>query len=48
VLGADGSKEPTQANSAQEGEGRPIEVPRSDDPATQARQLADFLRTQSR
>ena len=28
--------------------GRPSSVPRSDDPATQARQLSDFLRAQSR
>ena len=48
VLGADGSKEPTKANSAQQDGARPIEVPRSDDPATQARQLADFLRAQAR
>jgi hypothetical protein len=26
----------------------PVAVPRSDDPATQARQLSDFLRAQSR
>jgi eukaryotic-like serine/threonine-protein kinase len=49
VLGAGESNEPTKANSAaQDGQNRVIEVPRSDDPATQARQLADFLRTQAR
>jgi hypothetical protein len=49
VLGAGESNEPTKANSAaQNGQNRVIEVPRSDDPATQARQLADFLRTQAR
>ena len=49
VLGTGESNEPTKANSAaQDGQNRVIEVPRSDDPATQARQLADFLRTQAR
>jgi eukaryotic-like serine/threonine-protein kinase len=49
VLGSGGSKEPTKANSAGQGEqNRSVEVPRSDDPATQARQLADFLRAQAR
>lgn len=47
VLGSRGSNEPTKPNSAGQGApNRAVEVPRSDDPATQARQLADFLRAQ--
>jgi serine/threonine protein kinase len=38
------SKDKQQARAA----AAPVAVPRSDDPATQARQLADFLRAQSR
>ncbi|HEY6638499.1 MAG TPA: hypothetical protein VIZ61_12520, partial [Solirubrobacterales bacterium] len=38
------SKDKRQARAA----AAPVAVPRSDDPATQARQLADFLRAQSR
>jgi hypothetical protein len=38
------SKDKQQARAA----AAPVAVPRSDDPATQARQLADFLRDQSR
>jgi eukaryotic-like serine/threonine-protein kinase len=45
----DGSEEPTTAKSAaQQRQSRTVDVPRSDDPATQARQLADFLRAQAR
>jgi protein kinase-like protein len=48
ALGSDGgSDSPTRADGAKQPP-RPTVVPRSDDPAQQARELADFLRAQSR
>jgi sugar phosphate isomerase/epimerase len=48
ALGSDGgSDSPTKAVGAKQPPRR-TEVPRSDDPAQQARELADFLRAQSR
>ena len=48
ALGSDGgSDSPTKADGAKQPP-RPTAVPRSDDPAQQARELADFLRAQSR
>jgi serine/threonine protein kinase len=41
---SDSPSEPTEARQP----AAPVSVPQSDDPATQARQLADFLRAQSR
>ena len=48
ALGSDGgSDSPTRADGAKQPP-RPTVVPRSDDPGQQARELADFLRAQSR
>ena len=48
ALGSDGGPDsPTRADGAKQPP-RPTVVPRSDDPAQQARELADFLRAQSR
>jgi hypothetical protein len=48
ALGSDGgSDSPTRADGTKQPP-RPTVVPRSDDPAQQARELADFLRAQSR
>jgi tRNA A-37 threonylcarbamoyl transferase component Bud32 len=48
VLGSGGSDSPSDAKSAAQPAAPAPEVPQSDDAATQARQLADFLRAQSR
>ncbi len=49
LLNSGGSEGPSKAKSeAQRAPSRPVQVPRSDDPATQARQLADFFRAQAR
>jgi hypothetical protein len=47
ALNSNGSDAPTKADGAKQ-RPRPTAVPRSDDPAQQARDLADFLRAQSR
>ncbi len=48
ALGSNGGSDaPTKADGAKQPP-RPTAVPRSDDPAQQARELADFLRAQSR
>ena len=47
ALNSNGSDAPTKADGAKQ-RSRPTAVPRSDDPAQQARELADFLRAQSR
>jgi serine/threonine protein kinase len=48
ALGSSGSDSPTKADGAKQRPAAPAAVPRSSDPAEQARQLADFLRAQSR
>ena len=47
ALNSNGSDAPTKVDGAKQ-RPRPTVVPRSDDPAQQARELADFLRAQSR
>jgi serine/threonine protein kinase len=48
ALGSNGSDSPTKADSAKQRPAPPAAVPRSGDPAEQARELADFLHAQSR
>jgi serine/threonine protein kinase len=48
AIGSGGSSSPSNAKQEPQAAAPPISVPRSDDPATQARQLADFLRARSR
>jgi serine/threonine protein kinase len=48
VIGPDDSGSPSQSKPERPAVQAPAAVPRSDNPATQARQLADFLRAQSR
>ena len=48
AIGPGDSGSPSKAKPARPAVQAPAAVPRSDDPATQARQLADFLRAQSR
>jgi serine/threonine protein kinase len=48
AIGPGDSSSPTNAKQQGPAAQAPAAVPRSDDPATQARQLADFLRAQSR
>jgi Protein kinase domain len=48
ALGVGDSESPSEPTQARQQPAAPVSVPRSDDPATQARQLADFLRAQSR
>jgi tRNA A-37 threonylcarbamoyl transferase component Bud32 len=48
ALGSNGSDSPTKAGGAKQRAAPPASVPRSGDPAEQARELADFLRAQSR
>jgi hypothetical protein len=48
AIGSNDSSSPSQGKPARQAAPAPTAVPRSDDPATQARQLADFLRAQSR
>jgi hypothetical protein len=48
AIGSGDSGSPTKAKSNRPAPQVPAAVPRSDDPATQARDLADFLRAQSR
>jgi hypothetical protein len=48
AIGSGGSNSPSEPNQQPQAAATPVAVPRSDDPATQARQLADFLRAQSR
>jgi serine/threonine protein kinase len=48
AIGSGGSSSPSNAKQEPQAAALPVSVPRSDDPATQARQLADFLRAQSR
>jgi Protein kinase domain len=48
VLDSSGSDSPSQADGARPRPQPVASVPRSDDPAQQARELADFLRAQSR
>jgi hypothetical protein len=47
ALSSSGSDAPTKSDVPKQ-PARPTTVPRSDDPAQQARELADFLRAQSR
>jgi serine/threonine protein kinase len=46
--GSGDSNSPSKAKSEGHAAPAPVSVPRSDDPATQAKQLADFLRAESR
>ena len=48
ALGSGDSSSPSKDKQQARAAAAPAAVPRSDDPATQARQLADFLRDQSR
>jgi predicted Ser/Thr protein kinase len=48
ALNSDDSSSPSKDKQQARAAAVPAAVPRSDDPATQARQLADFLRAQSR
>jgi hypothetical protein len=48
ALGSGGSSSPSKDKQQARAAAAPVSVPRSDDPATQARQLADFLHDQSR
>jgi Protein kinase domain len=48
ALDSSGSDSPTKADGAKQRAAPPASVPRSGDPAEQARDLADFLRAQSR
>jgi serine/threonine protein kinase len=48
ALGSGGSDSPSQSEGARPRPRPPASVPRSSDPALQARELADFLRAQSR
>jgi serine/threonine protein kinase len=48
ALGSGGSNSPSKAKQERQAAPTPVSVPQSDDPATQARELADFLRAQSR
>jgi len=48
ALGSGGSNSPSKPEPASQAAAAPVSVPRSDDPATQAKELADFLRAQSR
>jgi hypothetical protein len=48
AIGSGDSSTPSTAKQGRQAAPASVDVPRSDDPATQARQLADFLRAQSR
>jgi hypothetical protein len=48
AIDSNDSSSPSKAKPARQAAPAPTAVPRSDDPATQASQLADFLRAQSR
>ena len=48
AIGSGDSSTPSTAKQGRQAAPAPVDVPRSDDPATQARQLAGFLRAQSR
>jgi serine/threonine protein kinase len=48
AIGPGGSSSPSKAKPDRPAMAAPAVVPRSDDPATQAKELADFLRAQSR
>jgi serine/threonine protein kinase len=48
VLGSGGSESPSKSSGAKQTAAPPTSVPRSSDPAQQARELADFLRAQAR
>jgi eukaryotic-like serine/threonine-protein kinase len=48
ALSSGDSSSPSKDKQQSRATAAPVAVPRSDDPATQARQLADFLRAQSR
>jgi serine/threonine protein kinase len=48
AIGSGDSNSPTTPKQGRQAVATPVDVPRSDDAATQARQLADFLRAQSR
>src|SRR5262245_39348295 len=48
AVGTGDSSSPTKTKTVRAAAPPPAEVPRSDDPATQARQLGDYLRAQSR
>jgi hypothetical protein len=48
AIDSNDSSSPSKDKAARQAARAPTAVPRSDDPATQAKQLADFLRAQSR
>jgi hypothetical protein len=48
AIGSGDSDSPSNTKQERQAAPTPVAVPQSDDPATQARQLADFLRAQSR
>jgi hypothetical protein len=48
ALGSGGSDSPSNPSAGKQGAAPVTSVPRSSDPAEQARELADFLRAQAR